>query len=72
VFDAYHKTIVITEIDKMSNKRIKTRLYIDVGLKAGATHLLTGNQGHYLINVLRLKMAGYIAVFNDHDRECPK
>lgn len=51
----------------MSNKSSKIRLYIDEELKAGAVYLLTGNQGHYLVNVMRLKMAEHISVFNGHD-----
>jgi threonine synthase len=53
----------------MSNKITKTRLYIDMELKAGAVQLVTGNQGHYLVNVMRLKMGEYVAVFNGHAGE---
>lgn len=57
-------TIVITELGKMSNKSSKIRLYIDMELKAGATHQVAGNQGHYLVNVMRLKMGEHISIFN--------
>ena len=48
----------------MSNKNPKTRLYIDEELKAGAVHLIDDNQGHYLVNVMRIKMGEHLALFN--------
>mgnify|MGYP003757422157 FL=1 len=38
-------------------------------MKAGATYLVTDNQGHYLVNVMRLKMGEHIAVFNGRSGE---
>lgn len=48
----------------MSNKKPRTRLYIDCEFKSGDIHLIDGNQGHYLVNVLRIQMGETIAVFN--------
>ncbi|MBL4602072.1 MAG: 16S rRNA (uracil(1498)-N(3))-methyltransferase [Emcibacteraceae bacterium] len=48
----------------MSNKNPKTRLYINEELKAGAVHLIDDNQGHYLVNVMRIKMGEHLALFN--------
>lgn len=48
----------------MSNKNPKTRLYTLQELKAGAVHLVDGNQGHHLVNVMRMKMGEYVSLFN--------
>lgn len=48
----------------MSIKNPKTRLYCDAELKPGTIILIEQNQGHYLVNVLRVKMGEYISVFN--------
>ena len=53
----------------MSNKNPKTRLYTPHELKAGAVHLIDGNQGHYLVNVMRMKMGEYVSMFNGHAGE---
>ena len=53
----------------MSNKKPKTRLYINEELKAGAVHLMDGNQGHYLVNVMRIGMGEYVALFNGRSGE---
>jgi len=53
----------------MSNKKPKTRLYIDEELKAGAVHLMDGNRGHYLVNVMRISMGEYVALFNGRSGE---
>ncbi len=53
----------------MSNKKPRTRLYIDETLTPGTVHLVDGNQGHYLVNVLRVKMAEEILVFNGKSGE---
>lgn len=68
-FNDYHVTIVITELGKMSNKNPKTRIYTDQELKVAAIILIDGNQGHHLVNVLRMKMAEYITIFNGRDGE---
>jgi len=62
-------SIVITKIEQMSNKNPKTRLYTPHELKAGAVHLVDGNQGHHLVNVMRIKMGDYVSLFNGHAGE---
>lgn len=48
----------------MSIKNPKTRLYCNAELKPGTIILIEQNQGHYLVNVLRIKMGEYVTVFN--------
>lgn len=62
-------SIVITEITKMSNKSSRTRLYINEPLKQGSSHFVDGSKGHYLLNVLRVKVDEKIALFNGCDGE---
>lgn len=52
----------------MSNS-IKARLYVEDDLKAGAQIMLASNQGHYLVNVMRLKGGAHILMFNGRDGE---
>ncbi len=52
----------------MSNN-IKARLYVAHDLTTGGQILLEGNQGHYLVNVLRLKAADHILLFNGRQGE---
>jgi 16S rRNA (uracil1498-N3)-methyltransferase len=53
----------------MSNKIAKTRLFIDDELKVAAVLLIDQNQGHHLVNVLRLKLTDYITIFNGRSGE---
>ncbi|MBT5187659.1 MAG: 16S rRNA (uracil(1498)-N(3))-methyltransferase [Kordiimonadaceae bacterium] len=53
----------------MSNKNPKTRLYVSDPLKAGAVILIDSNQGHHLVNVMRIKMAEYVSLFNGSEGE---
>ncbi len=53
----------------MSNKKPRTRVYINENLCALTTFLVDGNQGHYLVNVLRINEGEYVAVFNGRDGE---
>ncbi len=48
---------------------IKARLYVENGLSAGHKILLDGNQGHYLVNVMRLKAGVFILLFNGRHGE---
>ncbi|PCI51544.1 MAG: 16S rRNA (uracil(1498)-N(3))-methyltransferase [Alphaproteobacteria bacterium] len=52
----------------MSNN-IKARLYVENDLGPGKEILLDGNQGHYLVNVMRLKGGAFILLFNGRDGE---
>ncbi len=52
----------------MSNN-IKARLYVEHDLSAGGQILLEGSQGHYLVNVMRLKAADHILLFNGRQGE---
>ncbi len=52
----------------MSNN-IKARLYVEHDLRAGGKILLEGNQGYYLVNVIRLKAADHILLFNGRQGE---
>jgi len=61
--------IVIIELGQMSNKNPKSRLYVNEPLKAGAVLLIDGNQGHHLVNVMRIKMAEYVGLFNGSEGE---
>ncbi len=54
--------------DVMSNS-IKARLYVENDLGVAHEILLAGNQGHYLVNVMRLKGGAYILLFNGRDGE---
>ena len=49
--------------DVMS-KNIKARLYVENDLGVGMEILLVGNQGHYLVNVMRLKAGDHVTLFN--------
>jgi len=51
------------------SKNIKARLYVENDLTAGCEILLTGNQGHYLVNVMRLTGGTHLALFNGRDGE---
>ncbi|MDG1438752.1 MAG: 16S rRNA (uracil(1498)-N(3))-methyltransferase [Emcibacteraceae bacterium] len=53
----------------MSNKSSRTRLYINEPLDKGTAHFVDGNQGHYLVNVLRIKLGERISLFNGVDGE---
>ncbi|HPF47338.1 MAG TPA: 16S rRNA (uracil(1498)-N(3))-methyltransferase [Emcibacteraceae bacterium] len=61
--------IVITKIDKMSNKKPKIRLYLDDQFKSGTVFLIEENQGHYLVNVMRVKLGDNVIIFNGIDGE---
>ncbi len=61
--------IVISEPGQMSNKKPRTRLYINNEFKSGDIHLIDGNQGHYLVNVLRVQLGETLKVFNGVDGE---
>lgn len=61
--------IVISESGQMSNKKSRTRLYIDCEFNSGDVHLVAANQGHYLVNVLRVQVGEIITVFNGRDGE---
>lgn len=63
------RPIVITKLDKMSNKKPITRLYVEGEFKAGAVHLIDENQGHYLVNVMRVQLGDHVGLFNGHDGE---
>jgi len=52
----------------MSNS-IKARLYVENDLAVAREILLSGNQGHYLVNVMRLKGGAFILLFNGRDGE---
>ena len=52
----------------MSN-HIKARLYVENDLIADQEIFLDGNQGHYLVNVMRLKAGALILLFNGRDGE---
>ncbi|VAX03556.1 16S rRNA (uracil(1498)-N(3))-methyltransferase [hydrothermal vent metagenome] len=52
----------------MSNN-IKARLYVEHDLMAGGKILLEGNQGYYLANVMHLKAADHILLFNGREGE---
>lgn len=67
--DGYHVNIVITELEQMSNKNPRTRLYIKQDFSPGVVHLVDGSQGHYLVNVLRIKLGEYISLFNGREGE---
>lgn len=62
-------SIVITELKKMSNKSSRTRLYINEVFQDGSAHHVEGNQGHYLVNVLRIKLGEYVTLFNGDQGE---
>jgi len=51
------------------SKSIKARLYVENDLCSGSEFLLSGNQGHYLVNVMRLKAGIFILLFNGRDGE---
>lgn len=53
----------------MSNKSSRTRLYINEGFQEGSAHHIEGNQGHYLVNVLRIKVGEYVTLFNGDQGE---
>lgn len=53
----------------MSIKKPRTRLYIDCEFKSGEIHLIDGNQGHYLVNVLRTQLGEMLTIFNGRDGE---
>lgn len=52
----------------MSNN-VKARLYVEKDLSGAQEILLDGNQGHYLVNVMRLKSGALILLFNGRDGE---
>ena len=62
-------SIVITELKKMSNKSSRTRLYINEVFQEGSAHHIEGNQGHYLVNVLRVQVGEYVTLFNGDQGE---
>ena len=68
-FGGYHIFILITKIDQMSNKKPKIRLYINAELKVGTVHLVDAQQGHYLANVMRVRVTEYIILFNGNAGE---
>ena len=45
------------------------RLFVELGLTPGGEIVLTREQGHYLVNVLRLKPGDTLRVFNARDGE---
>lgn len=53
----------------MSNKSSRTRLYINEAFQVGSAHHVEGNQGHYLVNVLRVKIGEYVTLFNGEQGE---
>lgn len=53
----------------MSNKKPRTRLYINHEFESGDVHLIDGNQGHYLVNVLRVQTDETLTIFNGIDGE---
>ncbi|MCP5382393.1 MAG: 16S rRNA (uracil(1498)-N(3))-methyltransferase [Kordiimonadaceae bacterium] len=53
----------------MSNKKPKIRLYLDDQINSGTVFLIEGNQGHYLVNVMRVKLGDYVIIFNGFDGE---
>lgn len=53
----------------MSNKSSRTRLFINEGFIAGTEFLVDGNQGHYLVNVLRVKIGEIVTLFNGDQGE---
>ena len=46
------------------------RLFLSGDLGRGASVLLSEEQTHYLVNVLRIKPGAILLVFNGHDGEC--
>ena len=55
-------------MDIMTNS-IKARLYVENDLDTAKEILLDGNQGHYLVNVMRLKGGVFILLFTGRDGE---
>lgn len=53
----------------MSMKRAKIRLFVDAGLGAAQSLVLTRAQAHYLFGVMRLKTGDLLAVFNGIEGE---
>jgi 16S rRNA (uracil1498-N3)-methyltransferase len=53
----------------MSNKNAKIRLFVENTLKPGAIILCEQNQGHYLVNVMRIKMGDMVSIFNGREGE---
>lgn len=51
----------------MLNSNAKIRLYVENDLKAGKDLLIEGNGGHYLVNVMRVKMGVSVIMFNGRD-----
>ncbi|MEM8990106.1 MAG: 16S rRNA (uracil(1498)-N(3))-methyltransferase [Pseudomonadota bacterium] len=47
----------------------KIRLFVEAPLAAGAEVMLSGDQAHYLVNVMRLREGAEISVFNGNDGE---
>ena len=45
------------------------RLFLDIPLSHGATHVIDGPQAHYLMNVMRLKVGASFAAFDDRTGE---
>lgn len=53
----------------MSNSNVKTRLFVEEPLGAGAEIRLEGTAGHHLVNVMRCGEGEYVALFNGRDGE---
>jgi len=51
----------------MLNTNAKIRLYVENDLKAGTDLLIEGNGGHYLVNVMRVKMGACVILFNGRE-----
>src|SRR4051794_27692817 len=47
----------------------RTRLFIDAPLTAGASVAASDAHAHYLVNVMRMKAGGSVALFNGQDGE---
>ncbi|MCC3862313.1 16S rRNA (uracil(1498)-N(3))-methyltransferase [Pseudemcibacter aquimaris] len=53
----------------MSNKSSRTRLFINEAFIKGSEFLVDGNQGHYLVNVLRVREGELVTLFNGDQGE---
>ena len=67
--DCLSGSIMNITYQEMEQKDIKTRLYVDAPLAAGAIIALPSDQMHYLLHVLRLSLGAMIGVFNGVDGE---
>lgn len=55
--------------DSAMADKLKTRLFVDAPLQAGAAVTLKETQAHYLLHTLRVREGGRVALFNGRDGE---